>query len=117
MRLNTFVAAGAAGIAAMVSVSAAHANDAARFELANSSGRTIDVSQVSPTSSPGWGRDLLGDRVLHAGYSVVVTPGPAGCMFDVRVAYHGGDTEEFRNLNLCRIGRVSFANVRNYTLN
>ena len=117
MRFNTLIAAGIAAIAATASISAAHANDAARFELANTSGRTIDVIQVSPNASPNWGRDLLGDRVLRAGYSVMVTPGPAGCMFDVRVAYHGGGTEEFRNVNLCRIGRISFANTQSYTMN
>ena len=69
MRLNTLIAA---GIAAMASISAAYANDAARFELANTSDRTIDVIQVSPNSSPSWGRDLLGDRVLRAGGQFVV---------------------------------------------
>jgi hypothetical protein len=107
----------AAGIVAIASVGTAHANDDARFVLENTSGQPIDVIQVSPVASNSWGEDLLGDRVLRSGGAVVVTPGAAGCMFDVRVIYHSQARESFRNVNLCRTARISFANTRNYTMN
>ncbi len=93
------------------------ANDAARFELTNSSGQAIDRIQVSPVSSGDWGRDLLGSRILATGNTATVTPGPDGCMFDVRVTYRRGGTESFRSINLCRTSRISFANTRNFTMN
>ena len=111
MSFKTFIAA---ALVATTLASAAHANDAARFELANSSGQPIDTIQVSPSSSDNWGRDLLGDRVLRAGGAVTVTPGGSGCQYDVRVIYHDASKETFTNLNLCRTSRISFANSRNY---
>ena len=107
----------ATAIGSMVAITAAHANDTARFVLGNTSGQPIDIIQVSPTSSDNWGRDLLGDRVLRAGGAVEVTPGPAGCQFDVRVVFHNGDKEWFRNINLCQTQRINFANTRNYVRN
>ncbi len=107
----------AAGFAAVVSVGAAHANEPAKFDLRNISGQNIDIIQVSPVSSNNWGPDLLGDRVLLTGGTVTVDPGSRGCMFDVRVTYHSGGNEAFRNVNLCRTTRISFANSQNYTMN
>ena len=107
----------AAAVFATASIGAAHANEAAKFILENTSGQYIDVIQVSPVSSGSWGEDLLGNRVLRNGGAVVVTPGPQGCMFDVRVGYHDTTTESFRNVNLCRTERISFAHSRNYTMN
>ncbi len=107
----------AAGFAAMVSIGAAHANEPAKFDLRNISGQNIDIIQVSPIGVPNWGPDLLGNRVLANGGTVVVDPGWSGCMFDVRVTYHSGGQESFRRVNLCRTTRISFANSRNYTRN
>lgn len=116
MSFKTFIAA--AGVVAMAATAGtAYANDAARFELRNASGQNIDTIQVSPTSSNNWGRDLLGDRVLRSGYSVLVTPGGGGCMYDVQVIYHNDQREWFRNVDLCHTTRISFANTENYTVN
>ncbi len=98
-------------------INAAHANDAARFELANTSGQNIDVIQVSPVSSDDWGPDLLGQGVLATGYLVTVTPGGEGCRYDVRVIYHDKSKEWFRNVDLCKTGRISFANSKDYVQN
>ena len=107
----------AALVGTLAVAGAAQANDQARFELRNASGQRIDMIHVSPVSSNSWGRDLLGDRVLRPGGAVVVIPGPAGCQFDVRVTYHSGGTEAFRNIDLCRTARISFANTRDYVRN
>ncbi len=106
-----------AGFVAMVSVGAAHANEPAKFELRNISGQNIDVIQVSPVGVGIWGGDLLGDRVLRNGSSVLVDPGSTGCMFDVRVVYHSWAAESLRNVDLCRTARISFANSQGYTMN
>ncbi len=106
-----------AGFVAMVAVGAAHANEPAKFDLRNTSGQNIDIIQVSPVSSDDWGPDLLGDRVLRSGGTVTVDPGSTGCMFDVRVTYHSGGKESFRNVDLCHTTRISFANTQNYTMN
>lgn len=114
MSIKTIIAA---AVVAMASVGTAHANNAAAFELRNISGQNIDVIQVSPVASNSWGRDLLGDRVLRSGGSVTVTPGGSGCMYDVRVIYHNNEREWFRNIDLCRTTRISFANTQDYTMN
>lgn len=106
-----------AGFVAMTVAGAAHANQQARFELRNISGQNIDIVQVSPVSDDNWGPDLLGNDVLPNGYTTVVDPGRSGCMFDVRVIYHSGDKEWFRNVNLCRTQRISFANSQDYVRN
>ncbi len=115
MSLRTMVFASA--IACVAAAGAAHANDAARFELANTSGQNIDVIQVSPVSSDNWGPDLLGQGVLPTGYLVTVTPGGEGCRYDVRVIYHDKSKEWFRNVDLCKTGRISFANSKDYVQN
>jgi hypothetical protein len=115
MSIKTFIAA--AVVVAVAAAGTAHANDAARFDLRNVSGQNIDIIQVSPVSSNSWGEDLLGDRVLRSGDTVVVTPGAPGCMFDVRVTYHSHAQEWFRNINLCRTTRISFANTQSYSMN
>lgn len=107
----------AAAIGSMIAIAAANANEAARFELRNVSGQAIDVIQVSPVSSDDWGPDLLGSRILPNGGAVLVTPDAPGCRFDVRVTYHNRSKEWFRNIDLCRTTRISFANSRNYVVN
>ena len=107
----------AAAIGSMIAITAASANDAARFELSNISGQPIDTIQVSPVSSGNWGPDLLGNRVLRNNGAVVVTPSASGCRFDVRVIYHDASKESFRNLDLCRTARIAFANSRDYVRN
>jgi multisubunit Na+/H+ antiporter MnhE subunit len=91
MSLKTFFAAGF--VAAMPLAGVAHANEQASFELRNISGQNIDIIQVSPVSDRNWGTDLLGNRVLLTGGTVVVDPGRSGCMFDVRVTYHSNAQE------------------------
>ena len=102
-------------VVSMLAIGVAHANDAAKFELKNISGQAIDEIHLAPAGQ-SLGGDLLGDKYLPSGRSVDVTPGASGCRFDVKVKFHNGDTEGFRNIDLCRTTRISFANTKDYNL-
>ena len=113
MNIKTILSA---AVVSFLAVGAAHANEAAKFELKNISGQAIDEIHLAPAGQ-SLGRDLLGDRYLPNGRSVDVTPAASGCRFDVKVVYRNADTESFTNLDLCRTTRISFANTRDYVRN
>lgn len=79
------------------------------FSLINRTGYQINEIYVGPSSSPNWGRDLLGRNVLPNGRSFDVRfPGNhPECLWDIKVVYDDGDQSEFMRVNLCRVSRVS----------
>lgn len=80
------------------------------FTAVNRSGHTIMTLQVSSSSDPDWGEDLLGSGVLPNGRSAPVTfdADPSDCLWDIRVTYDDGDDSEMRQVNLCRVSTVTF---------
>ncbi|MCK8786959.1 hypothetical protein M0638_21535 [Roseomonas sp. NAR14] len=79
------------------------------FSLANSTGYEINEVYVSPTSADAWGSDVLGQDTLPAGRATGIRFNPAAstCRWDMKVVYADGDTSEWRNLDLCRISRIT----------
>lgn len=87
----------------------ARAQDNTAFELINRSTIVIEQINLSAVTAKDWGRDWLGDRVLNPGGRVALNPGTAdGCIYDVRVIYRGGKTEEKRRQNLCDLSELIF---------
>jgi len=80
----------------------------ASFELENAGGVAIREVYVSPSSSGQWGRDVLGASVIQPGTSQRIRPFAQECVFDVKVVWAGGASEERRRQNLCQIARMSF---------
>lgn len=110
MNIKTILSA---AMVSLLAIGAAHANEAAKFELKNVSGQAIAEVHLAPAGQ-SLGSDLLGEHYLPNGCSVNVMPAASGCRFDGKVAYRNTDTENFRNINLCRTTRISFANTRDY---
>lgn len=108
MRMRAMLAA-AAAVAWMVVAGSvpARAQDAS-FELENAGGVAIREVYVSPSSSGQWGRDVLGSGVIQPGASQRIRPFAQECIFDVRVVWNGGASEERRRQNLCQISRMTF---------
>jgi hypothetical protein len=104
------VAAGALALAALAAVplSGAGANsDNPSFELVNRSGRAIREVYVSSSSSPSFGRDLLGSQVLPAGSSLLVDHLRRGaCVNDIRVVFMDGRRFDRYGVNTCNLVRV-----------
>ncbi|WP_144299999.1 Tat pathway signal protein [Elioraea rosea] len=79
------------------------------FRLVNRSGRTIVEVYVSSSNDQNWGPDRLGQNVLGAGQSMIVTlPRDGNCVFDMRVVYDNSTATERRRVNTCTITEVTF---------
>ncbi|MCZ8315447.1 hypothetical protein [Phreatobacter sp.] len=100
-----------AAFAALFLSVAGEANAQARqdFAIVNQTGYTIDEVYVSPTSANNWGDDLMGDNSLENGMTLNVSfpVDTTACRYDIKVVYDDETPVEFRNVNLCRIARVT----------
>ena len=99
----------AAMIGALVTSSAAFAG-LQDFTAVNRTGHTIMTMNVSASSDTEWGPDLLGSDVLPNGRSADVTfdRTDGECLWDIRVTYDDGDSNDLRQVNLCRVATVTF---------
>ena len=79
------------------------------FYLVNRSGQTINEVYASPASARGWGTDRLGDDQIAPGANAAIRLLADGnCMFDLRVVYEDGHTDERRQVNTCGVDNISF---------
>ena len=79
------------------------------FYLVNRSNQAIDQVYVSPVSATGWGRDQLGDDTIDAGANAPIRLHADGnCVFDLRIVYEDGRSEERRGVNTCVVDDISF---------
>ncbi len=55
------------------------------------------------------GGDLLGQNVLRNGqtFDVSFPQRSSECLWDIKVVYNDGDQSELRQVNLCRVSRVT----------
>ncbi|MGG5810460.1 hypothetical protein [Falsiroseomonas sp. CW058] len=79
------------------------------FTLVNRTGYQINEIYVGPSSSPNWGRDLLGANVLPNGrtFDIRFPGGSRECLWDIKVVYDDGDQSQFMRANLCSISRIT----------
>lgn len=77
------------------------------FNIVNRSGRTINEIYVSPSNEQTWGPDRLGAEVLPEGRTLAIRLQAGGsCANDILVVYAGGQREERRNVDTCRMTDV-----------
>ena len=64
---------------------------------------------VSSASADKWGQDWLGDKVLLPNHRLKIEPQRGECLFDVRVVWQGGRSEDRRRQDLCKLNEIVFA--------
>ncbi len=79
------------------------------FNLVNRTGRVVERAYTSPSGVNTWGPDRLGQNVLPSGRSLAIRlPADGNCLYDVRVEYQGGGSDEKRRINTCNTVDVIF---------
>ncbi|MBU8541576.1 hypothetical protein [Falsiroseomonas tokyonensis] len=98
-----------ASLVATCLASAAQAQGRQDFAMVNRTGYQIDEVYIGPSSSPNWGRDILGQNVLANGrtFNVTFSGGSSECLWDIKVVYADRDQSELRQVNLCRVSTIT----------
>ena len=79
------------------------------FYLVNRSSQAINQAYVSPAAASGWGRDQLGDNTIDPGSNAPIRLHADGtCVFDLRIVYEDGRSEERRGVNTCSVDTITF---------
>lgn len=82
------------------------------FWVSNTSGKQINEIYVSPSSDNNWGSDWLREHVLASGQRFAIRPRRDGnCVFDIRVVFADGSSEERRRVNVCSVNEVAFTSA------
>jgi hypothetical protein len=83
------------------------------FWVSNTSGKQINEIYVSPSTESSWGSDWLREHVLASGQRFAIRPRRDGtCVFDIRVVFADGTSEERRRVNVCNVNEVAFTTAR-----
>jgi hypothetical protein len=81
----------------------AQSNDPS-FRIVNNTPNVINEVYASPSSQQTWGHDRLGTEVVPpGGKQVIRLPQDGNCVYDVRIVFQNGKSEERRNLNTCGV--------------
>jgi ADP-ribose pyrophosphatase YjhB (NUDIX family) len=79
------------------------------FNLINRGGQPIVHLYANPAGFPNWGQDRLSGATVAPGARFPVRLLANGnCIYDVRVAYADGRTEDRRNIDTCKQEDVAF---------
>jgi len=90
---------------------AAQANPS--FYLVNRSPTAISEVYATASGVASWGDDRLGHNSIPPGQSYAIRlPADGNCVYDVRVVYANGQSDERRALNTCNVDNVSFPTGR-----
>jgi hypothetical protein len=73
------------------------------FWLVNASRRTMRELYASPSSQQSWGPDRFGTGVLGGGDRFAVRLPEGECIYDLRVVWADGRSEDRRRINLCEV--------------
>lgn len=73
------------------------------FRINNRSGITINEIYVSSAARTDWGRDHLGQNLLHHGQSLIIRLPVGECINDIRIVLANGQSLERRGVNTCNI--------------
>jgi hypothetical protein len=88
--------------------SAAQAQNDTTFEVVNRARIPIFEVYVSPSAIDSWGNDLLRDETISPGARKTIRPAANDCIFDVKIVFRGGQSEERRRQNLCELSEMAF---------
>ena len=79
------------------------------FYLVNRAASAISKVFASPAGMPNWGTDRLTGHAIAAGqYAAIRLPADGHCLYDVRIVYATGVSDERRGLNTCEIDNITF---------
>jgi hypothetical protein len=80
------------------------------FTITNHTGHTIVTLRVSPTNDANWGPDILGRDMVSNGEQAEVTfdRNEGQCVWDIRVRYDDGTSNDLRAVKLCQTTEVEF---------
>lgn len=79
------------------------------FNVVNRAASAINEVYATPAGMTTWGRDRLGDRTIAPGQTGPVRlPADGNCVYDVRVVYANGQSDERRGMNTCNVDNVIF---------
>ena len=97
--------------ALLVSMSTAQAQDR-RIRLINESNYTINEFHASNVNRRGWEEDILGQRILKPGQSIVINlnDGSGQCRFDFLTIMSNGAKIEKRNVDVCKLENYRITN-------
>ena len=101
MRKSSFVSSVLAVILLAIAVPAAAANR--WVKVINESSRDVWYIYGTNAGDTGWGRDRLGDQVLHSGYNIKINfdDGSNACIFDLKAESKYGTSWVKRGINVC----------------
>ena len=79
------------------------------FTIVNNTGQTVMTLNVSRSDSNEWGPDILGQNVLPNGQQgqVQFARGQDQCNWDIRATFEGGQTGDWRGVNLCETTTIT----------
>lgn len=79
------------------------------FNIVNRASNAISEVYATKAGTTTWGRNRIGGRPVPSGHTGPIRlPADGNCVYDVRVVYANGQTEERRGLNTCSVDNVFF---------
>ena len=79
------------------------------FNVVNRGTSAINEVYATPAGMTSWGRDRLGRNAVPPGQTFAVRlPADGNCLYDVRVVYANGQSDERRGLNTCAMDNLIF---------
>lgn len=107
MRRRLWLGACLAIMAAPVAAQAPNQAPNPSFNVVNRGTSAIAEVFATPAGQTTWGRDRLGERTVEPGQNAPIRlPADGQCVYDVRVVFANGQTDERRGLNTCNIDNV-----------
>lgn len=86
------------------------------FNVVNRSANAINELYASPAGMTTWGRDRLTSRFVPPGQNAPIRLLADGnCVYDIRVVYANGQSDERRGVNTCNTDNVFFPAQANGT--
>ncbi len=79
------------------------------FNVVNRGTSAINEVYATPAGMTSWGRDRLGRNAVPPGQTFAVRlPADGNCLYDVKVVYANGQSDERRGLNTCSVDNLIF---------
>lgn len=83
------------------------------FTLANRGPQPVTELYATVPGVTNWGPDRMARFSLNPGATMPIRlPADAGCLYDLRVVYGDGRTEERRRVNTCQVDSLAFPGSR-----
>ena len=78
------------------------------FYLINRADRPISEVYATSAGQTTWGRDRLSGAIAPGQSYPIRLPADGNCIYDIRVVYANGQSDERRALNTCSVDEVTF---------